>query len=52
MGGDLNCFGDVLCAGTWSVDVVTSVVVRDESKVPSIDTMGVPGAAVVRCLVY
>ena len=48
--GKLHSFGDEFCAGTWDVDAVTSVVVRGGSKVPSIDTVGVPGAAVVRCL--
>ena len=52
MGGKLHCFGDAFCAGTWNVDAVTSVVVRGGSEVPSIDTVGVPGAAVGRCLVY
>ena len=47
----IHSFGDVLCAGTWNVDVVTLVVVRGGSQVPSIDTVGGPGAAVVRCLV-
>ena len=50
MGGKRHCFGDALCAGTWNVDAVTSVVVRGGSKVPSISTVGGPGAAVVRCL--
>ena len=52
MGGKLHCFGDALCAGTWNVDAVTLIVVRSRSEVPSIDTVGGPGAAVVRCLVY
>ena len=47
----LHSFGDALCAGTWNVYAVTSVVVGGGSKVPSIDTVGVPGAAVVRCIV-
>ena len=51
MGGKLHCFGDAFCAGTWNVDAVTSVVVRGRSQVPSIDTVGGPGAAVFRCLV-
>ena len=52
MGVKLHCFGDAFCAGMWNVDAVSSVVVRGGSKVPSIDTIGDPGAAVVRCLVY
>ena len=50
MRGKLHSFGDAFCAGTWNVDAVTSVVVRGGSKVPPIDTVGGPGAAVVRCL--
>ena len=48
----IHCFGDALCACTWNVEAVTSVVVRGGSEVPSIDTVGGPGAAVVRCIVY
>ena len=51
MRGKLHSFGDVFCAGTWNVYVVTSVVVRGGSEVPPIDTVVGPGAAVVRCLV-
>ena len=51
VGEKFHCFGDVFCAGTWNVDVVTSVVVRGGPEVPSIHTVGGPGAAVVRCLV-
>ena len=47
----LHSFGDAFCAGTCNVDAVTSVVVMCGSKVPYIDTVGDPGAAVVRCLV-
>ena len=47
----LHSFGDAFCAGTWNVDAVTSVVVRGGSEVPSIDNVGGPGVAVVRCLV-
>ena len=39
-------FGDMFGVGLWNVDAVTSVVVRGGSKVPSIDTLGGPGAAV------
>ena len=49
--GKLHSFGDAFCAGTWNVDAVTLVVVRGGSEVPSIDTVGGPGVAVVRCLV-
>ena len=47
----LQSFGNAFCAGTWNVDAVTSVVVRGGSEVTSIDTVGGPGAAVVRCLI-
>ena len=50
MGGKLYSFGDAFCAGMLNVDAVTSVVVRGGSEVPPIDTVGVPGAAVARCL--
>ena len=36
----------------WDVDAVASVVVRGRSKVPSIYTVGGPGAAVFGWLVY
>ena len=49
--GKLHSFVDAFCAGTWNVDAVTSVVVRGGSEVPSIDTVGGPGAAVFRYLV-
>ena len=51
-GGEFHCFGDALCAGTWNLDAVTSVVVRGRSEVPSIDTVGGPVAADDGCLVY
>ena len=51
-GVKLHCFGDAFCAGTWDVYTVALVVVRGGSEVPSIDTVGGAGAAVVRCLVY
>ena len=49
---ELYFFGDAFCASAWDVDAVASVVVMGGSKVPSIYTVGGPGAAVVRCLVY
>ena len=48
----LHSFGDAFCAVMWNIDTETSVVVRGGSEVPSIDTVGGPGTAVVRCLVY
>ena len=50
MRGKLQSFGDAFYTGTWNVDTVTLVVVRGGSKVPLIDTVGDPGAAVFRCL--
>ena len=47
----LHSFGYAFWAGTWYVDAVTLVVVRGRSEVPPINTVGGPGAAVVRCLV-
>ena len=49
---ELHSFGDAFCVRTWNLDAVTSVVVRGGSEVPSINTVGGEGAAVVRCLVY
>ena len=49
---ELYCFGDAFCASEWDLDAVASLVVRDGSEVPSIYTVGGPGAAVVGCLVY
>ena len=49
MGEKLYCFVDAFCAGTWNVYAVTSVVVRGGSKIPTINTIGGPGAAVARC---
>ena len=46
----LHSFGDAFCAGTWNVDAVTLVVIWGGYKVPPIDTVGGPCAAVVRCL--
>ena len=48
---ELYCFGDAFCASEWDVNAVASVVVRGGSEVPSIYTVGGPGAAVVGCLV-
>ena len=51
MRGKLYCFGNTLGAGPRNVDVVTSVVVRGLSNIPTIDTVGVPGARVAGCFV-
>ena len=49
---ELYCFGDAFCVSAGDVYAVASVVVRGGSEVPSIYTVGVPGAAVAGCLVY
>ena len=45
----LYSFGDIFDAGPRNVDVVTSVVVSGGSKIPTINTVGGPGAAVFGC---
>ena len=47
----LDSFGDTFDAGPRNVDAVTTVVVRGGSKIPSVDTVGVPGATIARCFV-
>ena len=47
----LYIFGNTFGAGTQNVDAVTSVVVRGGSKVPPINTVGGPGAAVSGCFI-
>ena len=47
--GKIYSFGDTFGAGLGYVDAVTSVVVRSGSKIPTIDTVGGPGAAVAGC---
>ena len=42
-------FGDTFGAGPRNVDKVTSVVVRGGSEIPTINTVGGPGATVTRC---
>ena len=42
----LDSFCDTFGAGSRNVDAVTSVVVRGGSEIPTIDTVGGPGAAV------
>ena len=49
---ELYCFGDAFCGSVWDVEAVASAVVKGGSDVPSIYTVGGPGAAVVVCLVY
>ena len=46
---NLNSFGDTFGAGPRNVDAVISVVVRGGSKIPNINTVGGPGAAVSGC---
>ena len=47
----LYSFGNTFGAGLRNVDAVSSVVVRDGSKIPTIDTVRGPGATVARCFV-
>ena len=47
----LYSFGDTFGAGPRNVDAVTSIVVMGGSEIPTIDTVGVPGATVARCFV-
>ena len=48
-GGELDSFGNSFVAGPLNVDAVTSVVVRGWYKIPTINTVGVPGVAVSGC---
>ena len=45
----LDSFGDTFGAGPRNVDAVTLVGVRGGSEIPTIDTVGGPGAAVAGC---
>ena len=45
----LYSFGDTFGASPRNVDAVKSVVVRGGSEIPTIDTVGVPGATVAGC---
>ena len=47
----LDSFGDTFGAGLRNVDAVTTVVVRGGSKIPTVDTVGSPGATIARCFV-
>ena len=47
----LDSFGDTFFAGPRNVDVVTTVVVRVRSEIPTVDTVGVPGATISGCFV-
>ena len=49
MRGKLYSFGDMFGAGPRNVDAVIPVVVRGGSKIPTVDTMGGPGATVAGC---
>ena len=51
MRGKLYSFGDTFGVGPRNVDAVTWVVVRGGSEIPTIDTVGVPGATVSGCFV-
>ena len=45
----LDSFGDTFGVGPRNVDALTSVVVRGGSVIPTIDTVGGPGATVAGC---
>ena len=44
-------FGDTFGAGLRNLDAVTPVVVRGGSEIPTINTVGGPGATVAGCFV-
>ena len=45
----IDNFGDTFGLGPRNVDAVASVVVRGGSEIPTVDTVGGPGAAVAEC---
>ena len=47
----LDIFGDKFGAGQRNIDSVILVVVRGGSEIPTIDTVGGPGATVDGCFV-
>ena len=52
MRGKLYSFENTFGAGTRNVDAVTSVVIRGGYEIPTINTVGVPGATVAGCFMY
>ena len=51
MRGEIDSFSDTFVAVPWNVDAVTNAVVRGRSKIPTFDTVGVPGAMIAGCFV-
>ena len=49
--GKLDSFGNTFDMGPRNVDAVKTVVVRGGSKIPTVNTVGVPGATITRCFV-
>ena len=49
--GKLYSFGDTFGAGPRNVDVVTTVVVRGGSDIPTVDIMWGAGATIAGCFV-
>ena len=47
----LDIFGDKFGAGQRNIDSVILVVVRGGSEIPTIDTVGGPGATIPGCFV-
>ena len=47
----IDSFGDTLGAGLRNVDAVKTVVVRGGTKIPTVDTVGGPGAMITGCFV-
>ena len=51
MRGELDSFGDTFSVSPQNVDEVTTVVVRGGSNIPTVNTVGVPGATIAWCFV-
>ena len=51
MRGKVDSFGNTFGADPRNLDAVTSVVVRGGSEIPTVDTVGGPGATVTGCFV-
>ena len=46
-----DSFGDTFGVGPRNIDAATTVVVRGGSEIPTVDTVGGPGATIVGCFV-
>ena len=49
--GKLDIFGDTFGAGPRNADAVTTVVVRGDSEIPNVDTVGGPGVTIAGCFI-